>query len=83
MDTYKPIMKSLLTIEDRRKALASFNIDDDTPDPRAMSEEELSAHIVGVIFAQNFILNRGLKLFGDKADVAVHKELSQIHMMDT
>ena len=48
-----------------------------------MSDEELDAHIVGVIFAQNFILNRGLKLFGDKADVAVHKELSQIHVMDT
>ena len=28
-------------------------------------------------------MNKGLKLFGNKADVAVQKELSQIHAMDT
>ena len=38
---------------------------------------------MGVIFAHHFSLNKGLKLFGDKANVAVHKELSQIHAMDT
>ena len=59
------------------------NIDDDTPAPRAMSDEESEAHIVGVIFAQNISLNKGLKLFGNKADVVVQKELSQIHAMDT
>ena len=48
-----------------------------------MSDEESEAYIVGFIFAQHFILNKGLKIFGDKADVAVQKELSQIHTMDT
>ena len=48
-----------------------------------MSDEESEAHIVGVIFAQNFSLNKGLKLFGNKADVAAKKELLQIHAMDT
>ena len=38
---------------------------------------------MGVVFSHHFSLNRGLKLFGDKADVAVQKELSQIHVMDT
>ena len=65
------------------QGVVHFNIDDDTPAPRAMYDEESYSHIVGVIFAQHFSLNRGLKLFGDKADVAVQKELSQIHAMDT
>ena len=39
--------------------------------------------MVGVIFAQNSSLNRVLNVFGDKADVNVQKELSQIHVMDT
>ena len=41
-----------------------------------MTEEQSDAHIVGVIFAQHFSLKKGLELFGEKADVAVHKELS-------
>ena len=48
-----------------------------------MYDEELEAHIVGVIFAQPFSLNKSLKLFGNKDDVDVQKELSQIHAMDT
>ena len=48
-----------------------------------MTEEQSDAHIVGVIFAQHFRLKKGLELFGEKADVAVQKELSQIHQMDT
>ena len=48
-----------------------------------MSDEESKAHIVGVIFSPHFSLNKGLKLFSNKSDVAVHKELSQIHAMDT
>ena len=47
------------------------------------SDEESESHIVGVIFDQHFSLNRCLKLFGDKTDVAVQKELSKIHTMDT
>ena len=50
-----------------------LNIDDDAPDPREMSDEKSDAHIVGVIFAQHFILNKGLNIFGKKVDVAVQK----------
>ena len=56
-----------------RQRVVHFNIDDDTPAPRAMSDDKSDAHIVGVIFAQQFSLNRGLNIFGDKADVTVHK----------
>ena len=48
-----------------------------------MTEEQSDAYIVGVIFAQHFSLKKGLELFGEKADPAVHKELEQIHKMDT
>ena len=48
-----------------------------------MSDEESEAHIVRVIFYQHFSFNKCLKLFGNKADVAVQKELSQIHAMYT
>ena len=56
-----------------RQRVVHFNIDNDTPAPRVMSDEESDAHIVGVIFAQHFILNIGLKLFGDNDNVAVQK----------
>ena len=72
MDFYEPIMKSSMTIEDRRRqGVVHFNIYDYTSDPRVMSDEESDAHIVGVIFSHHFILNIGLKLFGDKANVVV------------
>ena len=48
-----------------------------------MTEEQSDAHIVGGIFAQHFSLKKGLELFGEKSDAAVHKELSQIHKVDT
>ena len=60
-----------------------FKIDGDILYPRSMSNEESDAHIVGVIFSQHFSLNIGLKLFGEKANFTVQKELLQIHVMDT
>ena len=48
-----------------------------------MTEEQSDAHIVGVIFSQHFHLKKDLELFGEKADVAVQKELNQIYQMDT
>ena len=66
-----------------RQGVLHFIIDDGTPAPRAMSDKESEAHIVGVIFSQYFSLNKCPKIFGNRADVAVKKELSQIHAMDT
>ena len=48
-----------------------------------MTEEQSDAYIIGVIFAQHFSLKKGLELFGEKADAVVHKDLTQIHKMDT
>ena len=66
-----------------RQGVVHINIDDETPAPIAMSDEESDAHTVGVIFDHHFSLNKGLKIFGEKANVTVQKELSQIHEMDT
>ena len=48
-----------------------------------MTEEQSDVHIVGVIFDQHSSLKKGLELFGEKAEAAVHKKLTQIHKMDT
>ena len=63
--------------------MVHFNVDDDAPPLKVMTEEQSDAHVVGVIFAQHFSLKKGLELFGDKANVAVQKELTQIHKIDT
>ena len=66
-----------------KQGVVHLNIDDDAPDISAMTKEESAAHMVGVIFAQHFSLSKGIKIFGDKADITIQKELSQIHTMDT
>ena len=48
-----------------------------------MNEEQLNAHIVGVIMAHQHGLKKGLQLFCDKANVAVKKELKKIHELET
>ena len=59
-----------------------FNINDEAP-LKVMTKEQSDVHVVGVIFTQHFSLKKGLELFGDKADIAVQKELTQIHKMNT
>ena len=55
-----------------------------TPDgARKVSKEDVNAHVLGVIMAQQFNLHAGLKKFGDKAKESVTKELTQIHDMGT
>merc|ERR1712127_645302 len=46
---------------------------------RKISKEDVNAHILGVIMAQQFSLHAGLKKFGDKAKEVVTNELTQIH----
>ena len=48
-----------------------------------MSETKTDEYIVGVVFAQHFNLKKGIEFFGDAADVAVKKELIQIHELST
>ncbi len=48
-----------------------------------MSKREVNTHVLGVIMAQQFSLNVGLKKFGKKGKKAVTKELKQLHNMVT
>ena len=56
-----------------KQGVVNFNVGDDTSPLKTTTEVQSDAHIVGVIFAQNFSLKTGLELFGEKADAAVHK----------
>ena len=46
-------------------------------------EESILMHVVGVIMAQQYTIQKGLKLFGDGGRQAVMKELTQLHNMAT
>ena len=50
------------------QGLVHFNVDDDAPLPKVMTEEQLDTHVVGVIFAQHFSLKKDLELFGDEVN---------------
>jgi hypothetical protein len=42
-------------------------------------EDHLMMHIVGVVLAQQYSVNKGIQLFGDAAKESVKKELKQLH----
>ena len=49
-----------------KQGVVHFNVGDDDPPLNMMTKEQSDAHIVGEIFAQHFILKKGLELFGEK-----------------
>ena len=66
-----------------KKGVLHCNFNGDAPCPTKMTEEQLDAYIVGVIVAQKYSLKKGLELLSEKVNVAVTKELTQIHDMET
>ena len=46
-------------------------------------EAQIDNHIMGVVFAQQYTLEKGTEKFGDRAEEATTKELKQIHDMGT
>jgi hypothetical protein len=46
-----------------------------------MDAKNVTMHIIGVIMAEQYSINKGLKLFGKDGEKAVTKELSQMHDM--
>ena len=47
------------------------------------TETQAEDHTMGVVFAQQYTLKKGIKTFGDRAEEATTKELKQIHDMGT
>ena len=75
-----------------KDGVLSFNLDSRVPPPvaasfefqaRTMNEVDTNIRILGVIMIHQYNLKKGLELFGDKAETATVKELSQIHEMGT
>ncbi len=48
-----------------------------------MSQGDIDDHILGLIMASQYLLKKGIKLFGNRSKVVANKELRQIHNMDT
>ena len=48
-----------------------------------MSEEEIEAHIMEVMLIDHFNIEKGISIFGEKAETAVMEELQKIHDMNT
>ena len=46
-----------------------------------MDAKDVTLHIIGVIMAEQYSINKGLRLFGQDGEKAVTKELSQMHNM--
>ena len=48
-----------------------------------LCEDNIIEHILGVILIQQFLLNKGLKLFGKREEKSVTKKLMKLHDMNT
>ena len=48
-----------------------------------MTESQIEYHLVGVVMAQPYSMNKVKELFGDKADAAVMRELNQVNNFET
>ena len=48
-----------------------------------MSEDEIEAHIMGVVLVEHFNINNGIDLFGNRSETVVMKELQKIHNINT
>ena len=60
-----------------------MNFAENAETPQDMSEEEIEAHIMGVLLIEHFNMKKGINIFGDRYKTAVIKELQNIHDMNT
>jgi len=55
----------------------------DNPPPPKLTEEQVDAHLLGIALLTQYNLKKGRQLFGEKADVAIEKELKEIDSFET
>ena len=48
-----------------------------------MADWEVEEHILGLVMVQQYSIKKGVELFGERAEAATLKELTQLHDMDT
>ncbi len=80
----KPTDKGLRLMSARpagigQKALDALNDKTFVCEPDDDVSDGMVLHIVGVILAQQYSVNKGIQLFGDRAKESVSKELQQLH----
>ena len=56
---------------------------DNAEKPPGMSEEEIEAHIMGVVLIEYLNTKNGINVFGRRAETAVMKELQKINDTNT
>ena len=66
-----------------QQGMINIEVDRGAPPPRAMTEEECESHVVGLCLANMYNLRKGTELFGERAEKAVVKELTQIDEFET
>ena len=59
-----------------KREVINLQFDDDTPPPSEITKAHTDAHILGVVLVQQYGLNKGIELFGEKADADVVKEFT-------
>ena len=73
--------------ENMKHKMGVINLNLDTPmqalDEGWEDDDTLTEHLLGVILVQQYNLNKGLELFGDRSEAATTKELQQIHDFGT
>ena len=66
-----------------KQGVINVNFSENAENPPAMTEEEINAHIMGVVLVEHYSMNKGLELFGECGEKAVTKEPQKIHDMNT
>lgn len=66
-----------------QRGVINIEMNKGAPPSRAMTEEECEFHVVGLVLANMYNLRKGTELFGERADEAVLKELTQIDEFET
>ena len=56
---------------------------EEAPPLKGMSEEEIEAHILGVVMIEHYSMKKSIDLFSNQAKTAVTKELTKINNINT
>ena len=65
------------------RGVININFAEEASPLEAMTDEDIEAHILGVIMVEHYSMKKGTDLFGDCAETAVTKELKKINDMNT
>ena len=77
------------TVEDTKEAFKvvdgpykPVNNAEDANTSNDLIKDHVIMHVLGMILVQQYSIQKGIKLFGDKGKASVSKELQQIHDMN-